>query len=273
MVDVKVLTIANLKGGVGKTISSVNIAGAMAEKYGDSKDIILIDLDPQGNASQYLGFFPNNIDLGTKELLDEHEYTIEDVINETKVKNLYIIPSEISLINIEFGLLNNKQEVLAPTFILNEKINRFRKTAKKDTLIIIDTKPDFGTFTMNALMASDRVLCPIEPCPFSLHGIDIMISNIGYIREKFNRRLRLLGIFKNNWNKSNTGIIQEIENECDSNSDYNRFLLETRIVGCVDIEKSKKEHLPLVCGSFRKKASIYKDLVNEIENKWERIVR
>jgi chromosome partitioning protein len=270
MSSTKILALSALKGGVGKTVASVNIAGAMANFFPNVK-VIIIDLDPQGNASRYLGYTPDKIEIGTNELLGEEETLLEDVICKTNIKNLYIVPSEISLVNIQFQLYGN--EINKPSFILKNKLEKYRENSTTNTIIILDTQPGFDIYTMNALMCADRVICPVEPCEFSIHGFNLLLNNVNTIREKFNRKIRVAGIFKSNWSKQNTVTVKRIEEEY--LSVFEKYMLETTIPSSIDMEKSILEKVPLVYSSVKnsKLSNAYKDLTEEIIKNWDNIIR
>ena len=270
MQSLKILCLSSIKGGVGKTVASVNIAGCLAKLEPD-KDFILIDLDPQGNSSMYLGFTAKNIERGTQDVF-EGDKPLEYSINTTSIENLFVIPCEISLRNIQLQISLGELKFDNPSNILKNKIDDFRNKIVRDTYIILDTHPDFDIFTVNALMCSDRVICPILPCEFAIHGFDLLVNNIDSIREKYNKRLRVMGLFKSNWNKSNTTTVKDIE--CGLGY-YDKFLMNTTIPSSIDVEKSKNERIPLVYSSCRNNqvSKNYMKLAEEILKRWERVIR
>lgn len=264
----KILSLVSIKGGVGKTIASVNIAGCLASLY-PKKQIILADLDPQGNASMYLGYTAKNIEQGVTDIFDGN-FDIEDVICDTKVPNLKIIPSEISLKNIELRIELGEIKKLSPNLIFKEKFDKY-KEINDDCIVIIDTHPDFNIFTNNALICSDRILCPIEPSDFSIHGFNLLLNNTNFLREKLNKKLRVLGIFKNIWEKNNTKAVKEINSDLKDNN----YLFKSVINSSINIEESKKENLPLIFSSY-KNSSVSKNylkLAKEIIAKWDKFAR
>ena len=270
MARLKVLCLSSIKGGVGKTVASVNIGGCIAKMNPDC-DVILVDTDPQGNTSMYLGYNAKNIEHGTLDIF-ESSASISECLCRTDIENMFIVPCEISLRNVQMQIALGEMKFNDPNNILKEKVEELKNEIVRDTYLIIDTHPDFDLFTINALMCADRLLCPINPCEFAVHGFDFLINNTGFIRERFNKKLRILGLFKNNWSKSNTKIVQEIEEHLGY---YSQFLMDTTISSSVDIEKSKSESKPLVYSTCRNKdlSKNYMKLAEEIINKWERIVR
>lgn len=271
MSNVKVLAMSSIKGGVGKSVSSVNIAGTIAEKRPNER-IILIDLDPQGNCSQYLRYYPRNIDIGTNDLFENENTTLEECLCPTYKDNLFLVPSEMSLNNVHLALTMGEITYENKNFILKRKIEEYRNNCNVDTTIILDTRPDFDIFTMNALMCAERVLCPVFPCEFAVNGFRILNNSIMNIREKHNKKLRLLGLFKNNWGKANSIVVKQIERELE---EYNNLLLDTIIPSTISVEQSKSEGVPLIASSakFKPVTKAYEELVEEIMNKWQKVVR
>lgn len=271
MSSLKVLVLSSIKGGVGKSVSSVNIASILAEDLPDS-NVILIDLDPQGNTSQYLGYDASNIEVGSRELFENTFTKLEDVLCDTYRDNFFIVPTEMSLTNVQLSLNMGEIGYKNRNTILKDKVNEYANSTDKDTIIVMDTRPDFDIFTMNALMCADRVLSPIFPCEFSINGFKVVYNNIMTIRERYNPKLRMLGIFKNNWSKTNTLVVKDIEDEL---KEYSNILLDTVIPSTINVEQSKAERLPLIKSSAKSKpvTKAYQELVDEIINKWQKVVR
>jgi chromosome partitioning protein len=178
-----VITIANQKGGVGKTTTAINLSAALA---GAGKRVLLIDLDPQGNSS--LTFLAHEaIELSVYELLTDTDVIREQVIRPTSVPGLDIVPSRISLAKFESKLLG---EFDAP-FRLKDRMDGLAGTYE---FIIIDTPPTLGLITVNALVASDYVIVPIQPSYFALEGTDDLLDTVEKVKARPNPNLELLGV-------------------------------------------------------------------------------
>ncbi|HWP42649.1 MAG TPA: ParA family protein [Blastocatellia bacterium] len=178
-----VIAIANQKGGVGKTTTAINLSAAFART---GKRVLLIDLDPQANSS--LSFLEHEIiDQSVYELLIESDVNYEDVIKPTSVANLDVLPSKISLAKFESKLIG---EFDAP-FRLKDRIEGL---TRRYDCIFIDTPPTLGLITVNALVASDYLLIPIQPSYFALEGTDDLLETVEKVKARPNPNLRVLGV-------------------------------------------------------------------------------
>jgi chromosome partitioning protein len=178
-----VIAIANQKGGVGKTTTAINLSAALAMS---NKKVLLIDLDPQANSS--LTFIDHaSIDHSIYEMLIDSEVDGADFTKPTSLPGLDILPSTISLAKLEGKLLG---EFDAP-FRLKDRID---KLIKKYDYIIIDTPPTLGLITVNALVASDYLIVPIQPSYFALEGTDDLLETVEKVRARPNPNLQVLGV-------------------------------------------------------------------------------
>jgi len=178
-----VIAIANQKGGVGKTTTAINLSAALAKS---GKKVLLIDLDPQGNSS--LSFLDNKvIERSIYDLLTDSNASPEDIIKPTSIAGLDVMPSRINLAKFESKLIG---EFDAP-FRLKDRIDGLIKTYD---YILIDTPPTLGLITVNALVASDYVLVPIQPSYFALEGTDDLLETVEKIKARPNPRLQVLGV-------------------------------------------------------------------------------
>jgi chromosome partitioning protein len=178
-----VIAIANQKGGVGKTTTAINLSAAFARA---GKHVLLIDLDPQANTS--LTFLKHEaIEHSVYELLVEPQVSYEDVIRPTTVANLDVLPARINLAKFESKLIG---EFDAP-FRLKDRIEGL---TRKYDYIFIDTPPTLGLITVNALVASDYLLIPIQPSYFALEGTDDLLETVEKVKARPNPNLRVLGV-------------------------------------------------------------------------------
>lgn len=179
----KIIAIANQKGGVGKTTTSVNLAASLGVL---EKKVLLIDADPQANATSGLGIDVEEVELGTYQLL-EHSVAAEEAILKTNSPNLDIIPAHIDLVAIEIELVDqeNRESMLKKAITpLKEKYD----------YILIDCAPSLGLLTLNALTAADSVVIPIQCEYFALEGLGKLLNTIKSVQKIHNKKLDIEGL-------------------------------------------------------------------------------
>src|SRR5918999_532411 len=178
-----VIAIANQKGGVGKTTTAINLSAALALV---GKKVLLIDLDPQGNSS--LSFLESHVvERSVYELLTEPQVNFKDVIKRSDLPGLDILPSRISLAKFESKLIG---EFDAP-FRLKDRLD---PVSKKYDFILIDTPPTLGLITVNALVAANYLIVPIQPSYFALEGTDDLLETVEKVKARPNPNLQVLGV-------------------------------------------------------------------------------
>ena len=185
----KIISLVNQKGGVGKTTTSINLSAALAEY---SKKVLLIDLDPQGNATTGVGFNKGDIDVSIYDVFNGNK-TAKEVILKTDFKNLWLLPSSLQLAGIDIELIDKGREDpnFQRSFQLKEKL-----IAIKDDYdyIIIDCPPSLGLITTNALTASDSVIIPVQCEFFALEGITQLLNTIMLAQKNLNPNLDIEGV-------------------------------------------------------------------------------
>ncbi len=180
----KIISVANQKGGVGKTTTTVNISASIASK---NKRVLLIDLDPQGNATSGVGIEKTALSSSIYDLICSDVEKIEDVIIKTDFENLDILPSTIALAGAEIELVEIENRMFKIKDILfNIKDNY--------DYVLIDCPPSLGLITLNALVASDSLLVPIQCEFFALEGLSQLITTIRMVKKLYNSNLKLEGV-------------------------------------------------------------------------------
>jgi chromosome partitioning protein len=180
----RVISMVNQKGGVGKTTSTVSLGAALA---GYGRRVLLVDFDPQGALSVALGMNPNEMELSIYNLLTQNDCHIGDVIVNTRVPGLDLVPSNIDLSAAEVQLVSevgreySLQRVLAP--IINDY-----------DIVLIDCQPSLGLLTLNALTASTEVIIPMECEYFALRGVAMLKDTIDKVVSRLNPNLRIVGV-------------------------------------------------------------------------------
>ncbi len=186
----KIIAVANQKGGVGKTTTSINLAAALAKK---KKRTLLIDSDPQGNATSGVGGGAPDKNL-------YHVYTgsatSADATRETEVKNLFLIPSNIDLVGAEIELFSFDKKETALQSVLSPIANKY-------DFIIIDCPPSLGLLTINALTASRSVLVPMQCEYFAMEGLAQLVNTIRSVKKSYNKNLYIEGLLLTMFDKRN----------------------------------------------------------------------
>lgn len=202
----RIITISNQKGGVGKTTTVVNLAAALARK---GMGVLVIDLDPQGNASTALGVEHHNSVVGSYEVLVDGVPMLEAVKVSGEHQNLLCLPATINLAGAEIDMVSvaNRERVLS------DALQRFLKESSQPIhYVFIDSPPSLGLLTVNALVAASEVLVPIQCEYYALEGVTQLMSNIDRIRQALNPSLRVSGILLTMFD-NRTNLSSDVANE------------------------------------------------------------
>lgn len=199
----KIIAIANQKGGVGKTTTSVNLAASLGAL---EKKVLLIDADPQANASSGLGINVDAVELGSYQVL-EHTKTAKEAIMASNAPNVDVIPAHIDLVAIEIELVDKDER----EYMLKQAISDLKS---EYDYILIDCAPSLGLLTLNALTASDSVIIPIQCEYFALEGLGKLLNTIKSVQKIHNQALdiegMLLTMFDSRLRLSNQ-VVEEVQ--------------------------------------------------------------
>ncbi|TDM40270.1 ParA family protein [Macrococcoides goetzii] len=179
----KILAIANQKGGVGKTTTSVNLSAALAEL---GKKVLLVDTDPQGNATSGVGVDKNNVENSVYDMLVE-DVNINKCVLETTVENLYIIPANIALAGAEIELVSAMSREVRLKYAFKELETDF-------DYIIIDCPPSLGLLTINSFTAANGIVIPVQCEYYALEGLSQLLNTIRLVQRHLNQSLEIEGV-------------------------------------------------------------------------------
>ena len=197
----KCIAIANQKGGVGKTTTSINLSAALAEK---GKKVLVIDADPQGNTTSGFGIEKNEVDNTIYELL-LGECSVNDCIIKDVVEGVSIIPSNVNLAAVEIELLDaDKKE-----FVLKKEIDWVKDSFD---YIIIDCPPSLSMLTINAMTTADSILVPIQCEYYALEGLSQLIHTVNLVKERLNPDLSIEGVVFTMYDARTNLSMQVVEN-------------------------------------------------------------
>ncbi len=246
----KVIAVVNQKGGVGKTTTAVNVSTILAKK---GKKVLLIDSDPQGNATSGLGI-DKNTDKSIYDVII-NDVEIKEAIIESPVKNLWVCPSNIDLAGAEVELV----PMMAREQKLKEKLE---KVENDFHYIIIDCPPSLGLLTLNAFTASNSLLIPIQCEYYALEGVGQLINTVNLVRKQLNKTLYIEGVVLT-MNDARTNLSNQVINEVKTYFKDNVY--KTIIPRNVKLSEAPSFGMPITVYAPKSKgARCYEKLTNEI---------
>lgn len=249
----KVIVIANQKGGVGKTTTAINLSASLAMA---GKDILVIDTDPQGNLTSGLGINRNNLHKSLYHVYADG-INIEDVIIPTIMPSLFIVPATIDLLGLEIELANRSDR----EGILKNAIKPIRDSYP---YIFIDCPPSLGILTLNALVAADSILIPVQCEYYSLEGLSLLQHTLKLVRNAFNPTLDIEGILLTMFDSRNT-LSRQVQE--DVIGFFDKKVYSTIIARNITLAEAPSHGKPAMLYDIRSKgAQNYLALAKEILN-------
>lgn len=249
----KIIAVANQKGGVGKTTTSINLSSCLASK---GKKILLIDADPQGNTTSGYGIDKNNLDDTIYELI-LGECSIKDCVIEDVIPKVSIIPSNVNLAAAEIELIGIEKK----EFILKNEVDYIKD---QYDFIIIDCPPSLNMLTLNAMTTADSVLVPIQCEYYALEGLSQLIHTINLVKERLNPNLEMEGVVFTMYDSRTNLSMQVVENV---KQNLKQNIYNTLIPRNIRLAEAPSYGMPInIYDSKSAGADAYKQLAEEVIN-------
>ncbi|QMU60117.1 MAG: AAA family ATPase [Boseongicola sp.] len=250
----KIIAITNQKGGVGKTTTTINLGAALAEI---GLRVLIVDLDPQGNASTGLGIETSAREFTTYDLLlDEAE--LEDVIQKTDIEGMVIAPATVDLSSADIEMMAVEKR----SFVLHDVLRQPGMDAYQLDYILIDCPPSLSLLTVNAMIAAHSVLIPLQSEFFALEGLSQLMLSVREVRQSANPGLRVEGVVLTMFDSRNNLSLQV---EADARDALGELVFKTKIPRNVRVSEAPSFSMPVIAyDSTSKGAEAYRSLAQEV---------
>ena len=250
----RIIAVANQKGGVGKTTTTINLSACLAEK---GKNVLTIDIDPQGNTSSGLGVKKNELSFTVYDLIIGN-CSIKECLVKNVYENLSLLPSNVNLAGAEIELIGVEER----EFILKKEIEKVRN---QYDFIIIDCPPSLNTLTVNAMTTADTVLVPIQCEYYALEGLSQLIHTINLVRQRLNPLLEIEGVVFTMYDARTNLSLQVVENV---KQNLEQKIYKTIIPRNVRLAEAPSHGLPInIYDPKSAGAEGYRDLADEVIEK------
>jgi len=250
----KIIAVANQKGGVGKTTTTINLGAALVE---DGYNVLLVDLDPQGNASTGLGLQMQDRHVTTYDLLLE-DAPLEKVMHATGIDGLWIAPATTDLSSADIELVSNEKR----SYLLHDALRQPAIDQFELDYVLIDCPPSLSLLTVNGMVAADSVLVPLQSEFYALEGLSQLMLTIREVRQSANPNLRIEGVVLTMYDRRNN-LSQQVE--ADARDNLGDLVFKTMIPRNVRISESPSFSIPVLDYDTNSKGSLaYRALAQEL---------